>query len=120
MNHSHEMHSMHSGHPRCHCHGCCCHSGGQSHSCAGGCSCGTAPDDQIDIAGEMFGLALHAQQAVLMRLMEKHIEAKAGARLDRIASLAADAVIDKMQRKSDRKRAKRLYTELMRDAFEPG
>lgn len=68
----------------------------------------------------MFGLAFQAQQAVLLRLMEKHIEAKAGARLDRIAGLAADAVIDKMQRKGDRKRAKRLYKEQMRETFEAG
>jgi hypothetical protein len=116
MNHSHKMHGMHSDHSMCHCYRCCRHFDGENH----GCSCGAVPEDGDNIPARMFGLALDAQNAVLMRLMEKHIEAKAGVTLDRIASLAADAVIDKMQRKNDRERAKRLYTELMRDAFQPG
>lgn len=73
------------------------------------CECST--DGHEDMAAKMFHLAKCAKHSLLKQKIEEHLDAKIGARLDRMAELAADALIDSMHRLSARKQASRRYEE---------
>ncbi|OJX92841.1 MAG: hypothetical protein BGP00_23230 [Novosphingobium sp. 63-713] len=87
-----EGHEHPEAHGQGHCHQCDCHIDGHD-----------------DMAAKMFHLAKCAKHALLKRKIEQHLDAKIGAKLDRMAQLAADALIDSMQRIGARKQACRRY-----------
>lgn len=80
--------------PHCHCHRCECHTHGEK-----------------DAAAKMFHLAKCAKHSLLKQKIERQLEAKIGPKLDRIAALAADALIDNMHRISGKKQASHRYEE---------
>jgi hypothetical protein len=76
----------------CHCHHCGCHA-----------------DERHDVGERMFYLAKCAKYSLLKQKMEKLLDAKIGGQLDKIAEIAAEAVIDHMQRMGAKKQASQQY-----------
>lgn len=97
---------------------CGCHA---AKTCVdGGCACCIAAagaKTDADYARVLFRLAKRAKKDVLKDKMKHHIEIKMGHHLDRLAELAADAVIDQMQRKAAKARAKAQYKETIADVM---
>jgi hypothetical protein len=57
----------------------------------------------------MFHLAKCAKYSLLKQKMERLLDAKIGGQLDKIAEIAAEAVIDHMQRMGAKKQASQQY-----------
>lgn len=90
--------------------------------------CGSS-HDKCDMCGEshhkdsisgLICLAYSAQKELLKEKMKTHLEEKAGKKLDEVANLAVDAMINKYKKMRECKKSREEFEEDLKDIFTEG
>lgn len=85
--------------------------------------------DKCDMCGEshhrdsmscLIWLAYSAQKELLKEKMKTHLEEKAGKKLDEVANLAVDAMINKYKKMRECKKSREEFEEDLKDIFTEG